>query len=157
MTHPAWPSNHWQIYTSDYDTHAAYYGVKKAVEPVHVQMNLPDFDVIVVNSTRETRTGLKLVTRVLSLDNRELGIHENVLEAKANDMTKVPWQNVPVHVNREGVVIVALRLRDAEGKLISDNTYVQASDDAGYQKLNSLKPRNSSSRQARPLQARNAW
>jgi hypothetical protein len=37
-------------------------------------------------------------------------------------------------------VIVALRLRDAEGRLISDNTYVQANDDAGYQKLNSLKP-----------------
>ena len=138
MTHPAWPSNHWQIYSSDYDTHAAYYGVKKAVEPVHVQMNLPDYSVTVVNSTRETRTGLKLVTRVLSLDNRELGIHEDVLEAKANDMTKVPWQNISTHLNREGVVIVALRLRDAAGKLVSDNTYVQGVDDASYQKLNSL-------------------
>jgi hypothetical protein len=26
MTHPAWPSNHWQIYSSDYDTQASYYG-----------------------------------------------------------------------------------------------------------------------------------
>ena len=30
MTHPAWPSNHWQIYSSDYDTQASYYGVKSA-------------------------------------------------------------------------------------------------------------------------------
>ena len=140
MTHPAWPSNHWQIYTSDYDTHAAYYGVKKAVEPVHVQMNLPDYGVVVVNSTREARTGLKLAARVLSLDNRELESREDPIDAKANDLTPAPWQNVPVHINREGVVIVALRLRDAEGRLISDNTYVQANDDAGYQKLNALKP-----------------
>jgi len=40
MTHPAWPSNHWQIYSADYDTQASYYGVKKANEPLHVQMNL---------------------------------------------------------------------------------------------------------------------
>ena len=24
MTHPAWPSNPWQIYSSDYDTQASY-------------------------------------------------------------------------------------------------------------------------------------
>ena len=43
MTHPAWPSNTWQIYSSDYDTAAAYYAVEKACEPVHAQLNLPDF------------------------------------------------------------------------------------------------------------------
>ncbi len=41
MTHPAWPSNTWQIYSSDYDTQASYYGVKSACEPLHAQMNLP--------------------------------------------------------------------------------------------------------------------
>jgi hypothetical protein len=30
MTHPAWPSNAWQIYSSDFDTHAAYYGAQRA-------------------------------------------------------------------------------------------------------------------------------
>ena len=43
MTHPAWPSNTWQIYSSDYDTPAAYYAVKKACEPLHVQLDLPDY------------------------------------------------------------------------------------------------------------------
>ncbi len=28
MTQPAWPSTEWQIFSHDYDTHAAYYGVK---------------------------------------------------------------------------------------------------------------------------------
>ena len=55
MTHPAWPSNHWQIYSADYDTHAAYYGVKKANEPLHVQMNEGDHALAVANTTREDR------------------------------------------------------------------------------------------------------
>ncbi len=32
MTQPAWPSTMWQIFSSDYDTQASYYGVKKAAE-----------------------------------------------------------------------------------------------------------------------------
>ncbi|RYY05236.1 MAG: glycoside hydrolase family 2, partial [Alphaproteobacteria bacterium] len=50
MTQPAWPSSAWQIFSSDYDTHSSFYGVKKASEPVHVQMNLPDHKVVLVNN-----------------------------------------------------------------------------------------------------------
>jgi hypothetical protein len=139
MTHPAWPSNHWQIYTADYDTHAAYYGVKKAVEPVHVQMNLPDYSLTVVNTTREARAGLKLATQVLSLDNRVLASREDAVDAKANDITQVGAPDIAPMIESEGVVVVALRLRDAAGKMISNNTYVQGKDDASYQKLNALK------------------
>ena len=57
MTHPAWPSNTWQIYSSDYDTAAAYYAVKKACEPLHAQLNLPDYRLAVVNTTRDRPIG----------------------------------------------------------------------------------------------------
>ena len=73
MTHPSWPSNTWQIYSADYDTAAAYYAVKKACEPVHVQMNLPDYALAVVNTTQAEQRHLTLEARVLSLDNRLLG------------------------------------------------------------------------------------
>ena len=139
MSHPAWPSNHWQIYSHDYDTHAAYFGVKKAVEPVHVQMNLPDYSITVVNSTREPRTGLRLTTQVLSLDNRVLANRDDALDAKANDITPVGAPDIGAFIEQEGMVLVTLRLRDATGKLISDNSYWQGKDDASHQKLNGLK------------------
>jgi hypothetical protein len=142
MTHPAWPSNHWQIYTADYDTHAAYYGVKKAAEPLHAQMNLPDYSITVVNSTRETRTGLKLSTQVSSLDNRVLASRDDAIDAKPNDITQVTAPDIAQFIGQEGIVLVALRLRDTAGKMISDNTYIQAKDDASYQKLNALAPQN---------------
>jgi hypothetical protein len=138
MTHPAWPSNHWQIYSHDYDTHAAYYGVKKATEPVHVQMNLPDYSVTVVNSTREARAGLKLTSQVISLENRVLATRDDIVDARANDITAVPGPGVAQWIESEGMVLVTLRLRDAAGKLLSENTYWQGKDDVSHQKLNSL-------------------
>ena len=51
MTQPAWPSTMWEIFTSDYDTQASYYGVKKACEPVHVQLDLSEDTVAVTNTT----------------------------------------------------------------------------------------------------------
>lgn len=51
MTQPAWPSTMWQMYSSDYDTQASFYGVKKANAPLHVQMDLSDYTVAAVNTT----------------------------------------------------------------------------------------------------------
>ena len=31
MTQPAWPSNMWEVLSSDYDTQSSYYGEKKRV------------------------------------------------------------------------------------------------------------------------------
>ncbi len=138
MTHPAWPSNHWQIYTHDYDTHAAYYGVKKATEPVHVQMNLPDYSVTVVNSTRESRPGLTLETRVFTLDGGLLSERKTPVDAKANDMVPLGDLGIAARVAREGMVLVALRLRDGAGNLVSGNDYWPGKDDASHRKLNAL-------------------
>jgi Exo-beta-D-glucosaminidase Ig-fold domain len=138
MTHPAWPSNHWQIYTHDYDTHASYYGVKKATEPVHVQMNLPDYTVTVVNSTREQVERLKLTAEVFGLDGRNLLTSLHVVDPLPNNITKLPPINIKALVEEHGMVIVALRLRDLKGKLVSDNTYWQGKDDASHQLLNAM-------------------
>jgi hypothetical protein len=51
MTHPAWPGMVWQVYSWDYETFGSYFACMKACEPVHIQMNLHDNKVIVVNTT----------------------------------------------------------------------------------------------------------
>jgi hypothetical protein len=139
MTHPAWPSNHWQIYSADYDTQASYYGVKKANEPLHVQMNLGDFALAVVNTTRETHTDLKLTSRLVSLDGRTLATSEDRLTAPANQVTTLPPLAIARYLTRYGVVLVALSLTDAAGRQLSDNFYWPSRDDEAMQALNSLK------------------
>jgi hypothetical protein len=138
MTHPAWPSNHWQIYSHDYDTHASYYGVKKATEPVHAQMNLPDYSVTVVNTTREMIKDLKLGIDVFKLDGTPLLNEIHVVHAMENNMTPLANMHIKPLVEQHGMVVVALRLRDFKGKLYSENYYWQGVDDAAHQQLNAM-------------------
>jgi Concanavalin A-like lectin/glucanases superfamily len=122
MTQPAWPSTMWEIFTSDYDTQASYYGVKKACEPVHVQLDLSNDTVAVTNTTLEARSGLKLTARVYSLDNKLLLSKDAVVNAAADAMTPAfPLALAPLM--GDGVVLVRLELRGADGQLVSDNFY----------------------------------
>ena len=143
MTHPSWPSNAWQIYSSDYDTGAAYYAVKKACEPVHVQLNLPDFSVAVINTTQADQRRLTLRTRLVSLDNRLLGERLDRLDASANAATTLaPLTGLPHALDREGLVLVMLTLTDFNGTLLSENAYWQGRTPADQRRLNALKPQS---------------
>lgn len=140
MTHPAWPSNAWQIYSWDYDTHAAYYGAKKAAEPLHVQINLPDNALVVLNTTREDRLGLTATTRVVGLDNRELFTRTDRIDAKANRATRLEAIPLDPLLAQNGVALVSLRLTDAGGQLVSENFYWRGKDASAYRALNGLAP-----------------
>ncbi len=138
MTHPAWPSNTWQIYGSDYDTSAAYYGVKTACEPLHAQMNLPDFALAVVNISREARDGLTLASRVFSLDGRLLARRTDRIDAAANAVATLPPLPLAALLEREGEVLVALTLEDSRGARLSENIYWQGRDEASERRLDAL-------------------
>jgi hypothetical protein len=138
MSHPAWPSNHWQMYSADYDTQASYYGVKKACEPLHAQMNLPDYALAVVNTTRNAAIGLTLRTRVLSLANVLLAERRDHLDAPANQTTTLAPLPLPASLARESVVLVILKLSDSRGQVLSENSYWQGASEASLQQLNRL-------------------
>jgi hypothetical protein len=140
MTHPAWPSNHWEIYSSDYDTQASYYGVKSACEPLHAQMNLPDYSLAVVNTTRAAHRDLTLTSRVFALDGRLLARRASRVSAPANATQTLPPLNLAPTLASEDLVLVALTLDDAHGKRLSENIYWQGRDDPSQRKLNSLAP-----------------
>ncbi len=129
MSHPAWPSNTWQIYSSDYDTGAAYYAVKKACEPIHAQMNLPDYRLAVVNTTQAARANLTLHTRVVSLENRTLSERVDRIDAAANTVASVAAPlDLGTLLKKEGAVLVKLTLIASNGDLLSENVYWQAQD-----------------------------
>jgi hypothetical protein len=138
MTHPSWPSNHWQMYSADYDTQASYYGVKKACESLHVQMNLPDYALAVVNTTRSDQSGLVLRSRVLSLSNVLIDQRIEHLDAPANATTTLAPLELAEPLAKQRVVLVVLSLSDANGHLLSENTYWPSADEASLQHLNRL-------------------
>jgi hypothetical protein len=141
MTHPSWPSNTWQMYSSDYDTAAPYYAVKKACEPLHAQLNLPDYRLTVVNTTRADRPGLHLRSRVLSLEGRTLAERIDPIDIGANSIaTLAKPLDLADALAAETLVLVKLSLTDSSGATLSDNVYWQGRDAASQQRLNDLKP-----------------
>lgn len=140
MTQPAWPSNIWQIYTSDYATAGAYYGVKAACEPIHAQMNLPDFSLAVIDTTRQPRPNLELESRIYSLDGRLLAARTDRVSVAADSVATLPPLPLARYLSAGGVVFVELKLESASGALLSRNVYWQGETAQSLQRLNELRP-----------------
>jgi hypothetical protein len=138
MTQPAWPSNTWQILTSDYDTQSSFYGVKKACEPLHVQLDLSNYDVAVVNTTTDPHPGLLVTANVFSLDNKLLLHHEEKKDAAPDSLTDGFKLDLAPLIPPDGVVLVKLELRNSSGDLVSDNLYWLATASSSYRRLNRL-------------------
>jgi hypothetical protein len=138
MTQPAWPSNVWQILNSDYDTPSSFYGVKKACEPLHVQLDLSNYNVAVVNTTNDARAGLSINASVYSIDNKLLLRHEEKTNAGADAITEgVTLELAPLLIPNT-IVFVKLELRNAAGELVSENFYWLGAEGASYRRLNRL-------------------
>jgi hypothetical protein len=139
MTQPAWPSTHWQIFSSDLDTHAAFYATRKGAEPVHVQMNLPDRKVILVNTTRTPLTGARVTARFVTIDGRPIGERSGTLDVAAG-VSGAAFTLDLADALGKGPVLVRLEARAADGALLSDNFYWQTRDPAGMQALTTMTP-----------------
>lgn len=140
MTQPAWPSNIWQIYTSDYATAGAYFGVKMACQPIHAQMNLPDFRLAVVDTTRQAAPGLTLQSRIFSLRGRLLATRTDPLSVAADSVTTLRPLELAPYLHGGRLVFVELELRNASGALVSRNVYWQGRTPQALRRLNDLGP-----------------
>ena len=127
MTQPAWPSSSWQILSSDYDTQASFYGVKKACEPVHVQLDLSSYEVDVVNTTLHPMQDASLNTKVYSLENKLLFENSQKLQVGANALTPSFQLELAPFLSAD-MVFVKLSLTDASGKAISDKFFIGSAE-----------------------------
>jgi hypothetical protein len=139
MTQPAWPSSSWQILSSDYDTQASFYGVKKACEPVHAQLDLVSYEVEVVNTTLSTISDASVSAKVYSLENKLLFENSQKVQVGANALTSgFKLDLAPLVAGR--TVFVSLALHDVTGKQISNNFYWLSGEDPSSRPLNRLPP-----------------
>lgn len=122
MSHPAWPSMTWQTYTYDYETPGSYFGAKKAQEPIHIQMNMPDDKVVIVNSTRNDYKNMSATVRYYHITGKEYLSKTEKFDVPAN--SKVDCFVVDrVTDDIPKYTLARLELRDSKGNLVSVNDY----------------------------------
>jgi hypothetical protein len=138
MSHPAWSSNIWQLYSWDYDMSAAYFGAKEANRPLHVQLNLPDNKLVVLNTTRDDAKGMTVETRVVGLDDAPLFARTDHVDALADRATDLPDVPLASLLEAHGMALVELTLKDAGGKEVDRNFYWRGKDQAAYRALDGL-------------------
>ena len=139
MTQPAWPSTMWQILSHDYDTHAAFYGTQKGSEIVHVQMDLADHRLALVNNGLSAIKGASLRARVVGLDGKLLSERTSRIDAAANSTAQGEVLDLSGPLT-QGAVVVRLDLSAADGASLSSNLYWVARDAEGSRKLSVMAP-----------------
>ncbi len=121
MSHSCWPSMVWQTYDYYLEPTAAYFGIKKACEPLHIQWNPAEREVEVVNVSRD-------LSKPLTAEMRIMDTKGNVIATKTaetqpeRDTTMAVFTDVTAPDN--DVWFLRLRLMDGT-TVVSDNFYVE--------------------------------
>ena len=131
MSHPCWPSMVWQTYDYYLEPTAAYFGVKKACEPLHIQWNPAEREVEVVNVCRDLDKPLMAEMRIM--DAKGDTLTEKTVETRPERDTTVA-AITDIAAPDEDVWFIRLRLMDGQ-TVVSDNFYVEGREADNPQSL----------------------
>jgi len=122
MLNNAWPSLHWHLYDYFLNPAGAYFGAKKANEPLHIQYSYDTRAIMLVNHTLTDEHGLQASIRVRNLDGSVLYAQRlRDIELAGNRTRQVATLPVPAGLSR--TYFVELALASADGTPLSRNVY----------------------------------
>ena len=128
MTHPAWPSLICQTYDYFREPTAAYFGIKKGSEPLHVFLNPLNHSVQLSNNRLYTLLNHRVVARYYKFTGELLWQHQKVVSLPSNSVAEIV--SLPNELRIEKAGFLQLELRDANDKMISSNFYPMAASEA---------------------------
>jgi exo-1,4-beta-D-glucosaminidase len=121
MLNNAWPSLIWNLYDYYLVPSGAYFGSKKACEPLHVQYSYDDNSVAVVNGHDHTFSGMRVQAAIYDIDSKERSRQDATVDIPADGSVRA-LQLRPIP-GISPTYFLKLQLRDGAGKLVSDNFY----------------------------------
>ena len=136
MSHPCWPSMVWQTYDYYLEPTAAYFGVKHACEPLHVQWNPVSNYVEIVNRSAGHQQGT-VKASIIDLNGKTLW--EQVQGYVIDEDMTLDMMQVAVPKGFAGVYFMRLTLTDDKGIMRSMNDYVNSTIDNDRTALHDLR------------------
>jgi hypothetical protein len=90
MSQSAYPSMVWQTYDYYYDLTGAYFGAKKACEPLHIQWNPVDNSIKVINTTHADAESLTAKAEIYNMDGKLVSHYSGskTIDAPSNSATE---------------------------------------------------------------------
>jgi hypothetical protein len=132
----ALPSVIWQVYDWYLQPNAGYYAMQNACEPVHIQFNQGDSTVAVINRTYQGTGNLTASTDVYDTDSKLLEHRSEAVNVSFTGV-KVLYSVSYVFPRVKGTCLMILKLKDALGNTVSQNTYWLSADNTNLD-LNTL-------------------
>jgi exo-1,4-beta-D-glucosaminidase len=121
MYNSAWPKFYWQLYDYFFMPNGAFYGAKKACEPLHIQYNYKENAVQLVNCYYQDFKDLKVAAKAFDFQMKEIFSKEIATGMKADESKILFKLDLPEELTN--VYFVKLSLKDEAGKEISSNFY----------------------------------
>ena len=135
MSHPCWPSFVWQTYDYFLEPTAAYFGCKKACEPLHIQWNRVTEAIEIVNHCAGDVRELTAMVEVFNMDGAKQWEKTAPVDSSEDSATaciqmSYPSGLTPVHF---------LRLRLTRGgQTVSTNFYLRGLRDQDFRAIRQL-------------------
>jgi exo-1,4-beta-D-glucosaminidase len=122
MLTSGWFSLHWQTFDWYLRPSAAYFGVKKSGEPLHISWDYGfQNHVVVSNDYYQSFAGLTATADVINFDMTNK--YHNVVTLTAGPASSNVAITIPALTGLTTTYFVKLKLQDSTGKVISDNFY----------------------------------
>jgi exo-1,4-beta-D-glucosaminidase len=122
MLTSGWFSLHWQTFDWYLRPSAAYFGVKKSGEPLHIAWDYGfNNNVTVTNDFYQSFTGLTATADVLNFDLTNK--YHNAVALTAGPASSNVALTIPTLSGLSTTYFVKLKLQDSTGKVLSDNFY----------------------------------
>ena len=132
MSHPAWPSMVWQTYDYYLNPTAAYFGSKKACEPIHIQWNPVRDDIEVVNYYAGDYAGVSAVAQLISQDGTVVWEKQTQFDICNDETVALFALEEPAALSNTYFIKLTLKQDD---NLLSDNFYVRGKESGNFQSL----------------------
>jgi exo-1,4-beta-D-glucosaminidase len=123
MLNSGWTSLHWQLFDYYLDQNGAYYGAKKANEPLHIQYSYDNRSVVVVNQNHAAATGLTAVVKLYNTDGTEKFSQTKTGLSVGGDGARTTALTIPSVSGLSSTYLAKLVLTNAAGQEVSRNVY----------------------------------
>ena len=136
MSHPAWPSLVWQTYDYYFEPTAGYFACRSACEPIHIQWHPLTNEVEVISWFTSEAKDLVAHAEILDIKGQSIWAESCPVSIGADQTVRCFPVECPSDIT--DVYFIRLKLKDPQGRTVSENFYWQGREKGNLKALHDV-------------------